>query len=136
MAVEQKYSGSCLCGEIRYEIHGEIGDIIQCHCQRCRKASGTAYTTNALVKVSDFKFIQGEQLLKKFQSSATIQRCFCGECSSAIMSIRTETPDYYRLRLGTLDTPVSNKPVMHIFVADKAEWDNICDDVPQYDQRP
>lgn len=136
MAVEQKYSGSCLCGEIRYEIHGEIGDIIQCHCQRCRKASGTAYTTNALVKISDFKFIQGEQLLKKFQSSATIQRCFCGECSSAIMSIRTETPDYYRLRLGTLDTPVSNKPVMHIFVADKAEWDNICDDVPQYDQRP
>lgn len=136
MAVEQKYSGSCLCGGIRYEIHGEIGDIIQCHCQRCRKASGTAYTTNALVKISDFKFIQGEQLLKKFQSSATIQRCFCGECSSAIMSIRTETPDYYRLRLGTLDTPVSNKPVMHIFVADKAEWDNICDDVPQYDQRP
>lgn len=136
MTAQQIYSGSCLCGGIRYEIHGEIGEIIQCHCQRCRKASGTAYTTNAPVKVSEFKIIQGEHLLKKFQSSATIQRCFCGECSSAIMSIRTETPDYYRLRIGTLDTPIHHKPAMHIFVADKAEWDTICDDVPQYDQRP
>ena len=36
------FQGSCLCGGIHYEIHGEIGDVIQCHCQRCRKANGTA----------------------------------------------------------------------------------------------
>lgn len=136
MTIEKIYTGSCLCGGIRYEVRGEIGEIVQCHCQRCRKASGTAFTTNAPINVSDFHIVQGEHLLKKFQSSATIQRCFCSECSSAIISIRAEMPDLYRLRIGTLDTPLEQKPTMHIFVADKAEWDEICDDLPQYAQRP
>ena len=43
MSEESIYFGSCLCGEIRYEIHGEIGEIIQCHCQRCRKANGNNF---------------------------------------------------------------------------------------------
>lgn len=130
------YRGSCLCDAIHYEIQGEIGEIIQCHCQRCRKANGTAFATNAPIKVTDFKIIQGEHLLKKFQSTATTQRCFCSECGSPIMSIKTDTPEYYRLRIGTLDTPLQQKPSMHIFVASKAEWDCIADDLPQYSERP
>ncbi|MEG0343842.1 MAG: GFA family protein, partial [Acinetobacter sp.] len=130
------YTGSCLCGGIHYEIHGEIGEIIECHCQRCRKANGTAFATNAPIQKADFKIVKGENLLKKFASTATTQRCFCSECGSPIMSIKTETPDTYRLRIGTLDTPLEHKPSMHIFVAHKAEWDIICDDLPQYAERP
>ncbi len=136
MTAQQKYLGSCLCGGIRYEIHGEIGDIIQCHCQRCRKSNGTAFATNAPVKIADFHFVSGEHLLKKFQSTPTTQRCFCSQCGSLILSIKQDTPEHYRLRIGTLDTVIPNRPSMHIFVADKAEWDQICDDVPQYPQRP
>ena len=130
------YTGSCLCGAIRYEIHGEIGEVIQCHCKRCRKANGTAFATNAPIKKADFKIVQGEHLLKKFASTPTTARCFCSECASPIISIKAETPDTYRLRIGTLDTPLEHKPVMHIFTAYKAEWDTICDSLPQYDERP
>lgn len=133
---EQKYTGSCLCGAIRYGIHGKIGEIIQCHCQRCRKSNGTAYATNAPVKISEFELISGQNVLKIFQSTATTQRCFCGECGSPIYSIKQEAPDFYRLRIGTLDNALQQRPTMHIFVADKAEWDTICDDIPQYAQRP
>lgn len=130
------YKGSCLCGGIHYEIHGEIGDVIQCHCQRCRKANGTAFATNAPIKKEDFKIVQGEQLLKQFQSTPTTVRCFCSECASPIISIKTETPDTYRLRIGTLDTPLEHKPTMHIFTASKAEWDTICDGLPEFAERP
>ena len=133
---QEKYVGRCLCGGIRYEILGGIGDIIQCHCQRCRKANGTAFATNAPVRVEHFKFIQGEHLLKKFQSSESTERCFCSECGSPILSIKAATPEFYRLRLGTLDTPIQQKPTRHIFVLDKAEWDVICDGLPQHDQWP
>lgn len=136
MSEQIQYTGSCLCGGLRYEIQGEIGEIIQCHCQRCRKANGTAYASNALIQKADFKIIQGEHLLKKFQSTATTQRCFCAHCGSPIISIKTDTPDWYRLRIGTLDTPLRQKPVQHIFTAYKAEWDTICDALPQYDERP
>lgn len=133
---QKKYSGRCLCGGIRYEIHGEIGEIIQCHCQRCRKANGTAFATNAPVRIKDFKLIQGEALLKKYPSSEGTERCFCSECGSPIIGTKASAPEFYRLRLGTLDTPIQHKPTKHIFVLDKAEWDAICDGLPQHDQWP
>ena len=136
MSNEKLYTGSCLCGGIRYEIQGEIGEGLYCHCKRCRKANGTAFATNAPIQKADFKIVQGEQLLKKYQSSETTQCCFCGECASPIISIKTDTPDTYRLRIGTLDTPLEHKPTKHIFTAYKAEWDTICDGLPQYDERP
>ena len=136
MSEEKIYTGSCLCGGIRYEIYGEIGDVIQCHCNRCRKANGTAFATNAPIQKADFKIVQGEHLLKKFASTPTTVRCFCGECASPIISIKTETPETYRLRIGTLDTSLEHKPTMHIFTAYKAEWDTICDGLPQYGERP
>ena len=136
MAEENRYTGSCLCGGLRYEIQGEIGDIVQCHCRKCRKANGTAFATNAPIQKADFKIVQGERLLKKFQSTATTQRCFCADCGSPIISIKAETPDVYRLRIGTLDTALTQTPTQHIFVASKAEWDTICDTLPQYAERP
>lgn len=58
------YQGSCLCQGIRYEIQGEIGEIVQCHCQRCRKANGTAYATNAPISSRDFKIVEVSTSLK------------------------------------------------------------------------
>ena len=129
------YQGSCLCQGIRYEIKGDIGDIIQCHCQRCRKANGTAFATNAPVKSTDFKITQGEELVKKFAVEG-VYRWFCSECGSPLISSRDGQPELYRLRIGTLDTPLAQKPTMHIFAASKAEWECIQDDLPQYAERP
>ncbi|MGV0886725.1 GFA family protein [Acinetobacter venetianus] len=129
------FQGSCLCGGIHYEIHGEIGDVIQCHCQRCRKANGTAFATNAPISSAAFKITQGENLVKKFATSG-VYRWFCGECGSPLISSRDAQPELYRLRIGTLDTPLQQKPQMHIFVGSKAEWDCITDDLPQFEERP
>nr|EYT32521.1 glutathione-dependent formaldehyde-activating enzyme family protein [Acinetobacter baumannii 110912] len=122
------YQGSCLCQGIRYEIKGDIGDIIQCHCQRCRKSNGTAFATNAPINSADFKITQGEDLIKKFAVNG-VYRWFCSECGSPLISSRDAQPELYRLRIGTLDTPLDQKPTMHIFAASKAEWESICDDL-------
>lgn len=132
----QQYVGSCLCGAVTYQIDGPIGDIIQCHCQKCRKANGTAYATNAPIAKADFKLTSGQDVVKKYASSTCTERCFCGNCGSPLVSIKAETPEFYRLRIGTLDTPLQQKPTQHIFVASQAEWDNICDALPQYAERP
>ena len=107
------YQGSCLCQGIRYEIQGEIGEIVQCHCQRCRKANGTAYATNASISSRDFKIVQGEHLVKKFAVTG-VYRWFCGECGSPLISSRDAQPESYRLRIGTLDTPLQQKPYWRV----------------------
>ena len=131
------HRGSCLCGTITYEIVGEIGSGFFCHCKRCRKASGSAYASNARISPDQFKVLTGQASLKSFYHQATgLTRKFCAECGSPIVSERTE-PAILVVRLGTLDTPLDKSPIVgHIFVDSKAEWDEITDDLPQFSERP
>ncbi|WP_320152875.1 GFA family protein [uncultured Tolumonas sp.] len=128
--------GSCLCNAIQYEIQGELGPTMMCHCSKCRKANGSAYAINAAVKIDQFHFIKGQELVSEFESSPGVFRSFCKQCGSPLLSRRPSQPDIVRLRIGTLDTPVDVKPLAHIFVSSKASWDEIHDDIPQYEERP
>ena len=132
------HQGSCLCGTVKYEIRGEFGTAVYCHCSRCRKANGTAFATNAPVAEKDFAVVAGDGALKEFFNAATgTHRMFCGNCGSPIVSRRDELPGVVRVRLGTLDTPLpqAHWPQMHIYAASKAEWDDIQDDLPQHAER-
>lgn len=126
------HKGSCLCGTVKYEVRGNLGPAIYCHCSRCRKATATAFATNAGVAASDFVIIEGESALKAFNSSPGVHRFFCSNCGSPIISRRDTMPDVVRLRLGTLDTPLTAPPTGHYFVASKADWYEIRDDLPQF----
>jgi len=125
-------SGSCLCGGIRYELDAEPGAIEFCHCRTCRKSNGTAYGANAPIAASDFRIVAGAELLKAFESSPGKQRYFCERCGSPIYSQHQKRPGILRLRIGLLDTPTSARPRIHFMVAHKAEWDEICNDLPQH----
>jgi hypothetical protein len=129
------YRGSCLCGQVRYEIRGEIGIGYFCHCSRCRKATGTAFASSAVVAAKDFYVIQGAATLKSFSVNG-LHRMFCAECGSPIISKRDAMPDAVRVRLGSLDTPLERGPKGHIFVDSKADWFEIHDFLPQYPQWP
>jgi hypothetical protein len=123
--------GSCLCGAVRYEIDGELGPIVCCHCTMCRKAQGSAFATNAPVPADRFRIVQGEGSLRSYKSSARKERLFCGTCGSPIFS-RREGANDVRVRIGTLDTRISARPAAHIHVASKAEWWELRDDLPRH----
>ena len=128
----KKVKGSCLCGNVKYEYSGILGPATLCHCTQCRKSSGTAFASNSQVDKSYFKILAGENLIKEFESSFGKYRAFCQNCGSPIYSRRDSIPDKIRIRLGTLDTEIDEKPSFHIFVSSKAGWYSILDDLPQY----
>ena len=128
--------GSCLCNSIQYEIHGELGPTMMCHCSKCRKANGSAFAVNSVVKTEEFHFVKGKEFVSEFESTPGVFRTFCKCCGTPLFSRRTSQPELLRLRIGSLDTPVDVKPQAHIFVGSKAAWDEIHDDIPQYDERP
>ena len=125
--------GSCLCGGIRYEIDSDLGPVTNCHCIQCRKSSGASFATNASVPVGSFRFVMGGDLLREWESSPGIRRCFCGRCGSQILKRKDASPESIRLRLGTLDTDPGVKPSKHIFVGSKAAWLEITDDLPVFE---
>lgn len=124
--------GSCLCGNIQFEYSGSLGPITQCHCTQCRKTSGTAFAANCSIDKSQYKIVKGNDLIKEFESSPGKYRAFCNNCGSPVYSRRDSIPDKLRIRLGLLDTEIDRKPEFHIFVDSKAEWHDICDEIPQY----
>lgn len=130
------HQGSCLCGSIAYEIHGELGPILFCYCSRCRKANGSAFTAVTPVSSSNFNIVKGAEFLSTYESEAGVQRIFCSKCGSPIIGRRENAPETVRVRIGTLNTPLKTKASGHIFVGSKAEWYEIHDEIPQYQERP
>lgn len=130
------HQGSCLCERVRYEVTGNLGALVYCHCKRCRKATGSAFIAVAPIAKADFNITQGAAALATYRSEAGVCRSFCSHCGSPIIAYRESDPDTLRLRIGTLDTPLPTQVSAHIFVASKAEWHDFHDDAPQYAERP
>lgn len=127
--------GSCLCGGIRYEYDGDIDEISYCHCSQCRKGQGSAFAAVSPVATERFRILAGAELLREYRSSPDKVRAFCSNCGSPIYSAKDDLPQFRRLRLGTVDTPVVCGNAFHIFTGSKASWWEFNDAHPRFTKR-
>ena len=128
--------GSCLCARVRYEISGALEEMHHCHCSRCRKAHGAAFSSFARVSKDNFRFVSGEPIVQDFRSSAEVQRSFCRVCGSSLLFRHDALPDAIWVAAGTFDDDPGMRPEAHIFVASRAPWHAIADALPQFDEYP
>lgn len=126
------YCGSCLCGNIRYEIAGELGDFGFCHCKSCRKASGSAHAANIGVERASLKLHDPDAKLKEYESSPGKFRAFCSDCGSPVFAYLQSSKHIVRVRLGSLDTEFSKMPSAHTFISHKAQWDPVDKSIPMF----
>lgn len=117
--------GSCLCGQVTFVVKGELRPVIACHCRQCRKTSGhhVAATSARRDKVA----ISGE--VTWYGSSADARRGFCGICGSNLFW--DGAGENLSIFAGTLDQPTGLRLSGHIFCADKGDYYEICDGLPQ-----
>ena len=129
-------TGKCECGRVHYEVDAPILDYSHCHCSQCRRLHGAAFVSWAGVPRVKFRYVRGEDELKVYASSATIDRVFCGHCGSNILADFKPEPDVLYITLGTVDGDPQCPPGYHQFVGSKAVWYDICDELPQHDGWP
>ena len=134
MTEPKSISGRCLCGGIRYEITGEITGAGHCHCAMCRQQSGAAFMTAGFVAPGEFHWTEGEDLIAHYESSPGAFRIFCKVCGSNLGAMEDE--QVILIFLGTVSGDPGIRPAEHIFVASKAPWHEITDDLPQYGEFP
>jgi hypothetical protein len=128
--------GSCLCSAVRYEIHGPIDEIHHCHCSRCRKAHGAAFSTFAQVRAGDLRLTAGADHLRRYRSSPPVERSFCADCGASLFFAVESFPDLAWVAAGTFDEDPGVRPEAHIFVGSKAPWFAITDALPQHAAYP
>ncbi len=128
--------GHCECKRVSYQADCEISDLSHCHCSQCRRLHGAAYATFAGVDADKFRYLSGEEDIKKYASSHDHERVFCGNCGSNILVSVDGDPDILYLSMGAVDGNPSLPKAYHIFVGSKAPWHEITDDAVQHDEAP
>ncbi|MEZ8326107.1 GFA family protein, partial [Vibrio cyclitrophicus] len=121
----------CLCGSIQLSLKGSVSNIIHCHCSLCRKASGSAYATNGFIEAENLILTDADNTLTYYESSEGKRKYFCNTCGSPIYSSNDQSPKRLRLRLGILDTDISERPISHNFVTSKANWEDLDAQLPR-----
>ncbi len=125
------HHGSCLCGAVSFEVEGELAAPDACHCSMCRKQSGHFWASTDIP--TSRVTIRGEDKLTWYQSSEKVRRGFCSVCGSYLFwdPIRHER---IAIAMGAFDKPTGTHLGMHIYVADKGDYYDIADGLPQNPQ--
>ena len=112
-------TGSCLCGNIQYEIVGDIGQMGHCHCRMCQKAHGAAFGTYADVRWDNFRLLSGAP--RSYESSEGVQRTFCPDCGSTLQFVE-EGSEEFGIAVATFDEDPGTLPCYEIWTSSKAPW--------------
>ena len=125
------HKGTCLCGAISLRVEGDLSVAEACHCTNCRKWSGHV-GVGVEVKRSALT-IKGAEHLKWFHSSEKARRGFCEQCGTSLFfdPLDKEKHDWIGIHMGVFDTPTKTKLALHIFVAEKGDYYEITDGLPQ-----
>ena len=120
--------GSCLCGSVSFVVTGDLGAPDACHCVQCRKHSGHYFASANVPRAA--LVITGQENISWYQSSAKIRRAFCSTCGSSLF---WDPParDWIAVAMGAFDTPTATRLDRHIFVAEKGDYYEIADGLPQ-----
>jgi hypothetical protein len=134
---EYHVTGSCLCQAVSYEISGHLSLFQYCSCSRCRKFTGSAFAANLMVAVDQFRWLQGEEQIRRFElpQAKYFATCFCNRCGSSLPWI-TQTGTVVMIPAGTLDDDPLIKPSQNIFCASRAVWYCEPASLPEYDELP
>jgi hypothetical protein len=134
--MSEKYSGSCLCGRVRFEIEGSFDHFFLCHCEYCRKDTGSAHAANLFSSTASLKWCSAEQDVKVFNlPSSRHARSFCSECGAAL-PYQDVDGGFLVIPAGSLDSALGIKPSGHIFVSSRAEWDRELESLPSFERFP
>jgi hypothetical protein len=131
ISLRRKLNGKCECGAVRYRVADEFLYASNCHCSRCRAATGSAFKPFAGIEREKLEIVEGaDTLLVNGEESLNDTRC--AGCGSLLFSV-VRNGEYVHVALGSLVDAPSMRPTKHIFVGSKAPWFEITDELPQFE---
>lgn len=136
-SVEGATHGSCLCGEVSFVVRGAPARWLQCHCSRCRRGRSAAHGSNTFYPLAQFAWQSGRELVRSYKppDAERFTVSFCARCGGSTPVERDKVP-FVLVPASLFDQDPGARPQGHIFVASKASWYAIQDELPQYAELP
>jgi hypothetical protein len=131
-AGELTLAGSCQCGAVRYRVADAFLYAANCHCSRCRAATGSAFKAFAGIERGKLEITDGAADLLVFGED-DLNDTRCAACGSLLFSV-VRDGGYVHVAMGSLVDEPSIRPAEHIYVGSKAPWFEITDGLPQAEE--
>jgi hypothetical protein len=130
-------TGGCLCGAVRYELKGEIAFAGHCHCEDCRRSSGSSRCSHAGV-MADAVTMTGKtsSFDKPADSGNMVTRHFCPTCGAPVFSTNSAMPGMLFLRASSFDDLEVFTPQMTVYAARAPSWDPVAEGMAAFDAMP
>ena len=123
-------SGRCLCGSVQFEVKGRQLWVAHCHCESCRRNTGSAVATFVGYNKAQLTYTRGER--KFYPSSPGVRRGFCPDCGTPMTYESERCPEEVHLYVSTIDNPGAFVPQVHVFFAERIPWMELADELPRY----
>jgi len=130
-------TGNCQCGAVAFECVGEPTMMMNCHCSRCRKVKGAAHATNVFFPGGQLSWVRGEDNVANYSHAGAkvFGNAFCKTCGSSMPRARADG-SMYNVPAGSLNQAPGIEAKGHIFIGSKADWFDVTEDKPQWDEMP
>jgi hypothetical protein len=127
--------GKCLCGGVQFALSGELPDLYQCHCSLCRQVSGSSSNAAFVIDLAQLSWIEGEELVQKYESDTGYKSHFCSRCGSPLPNL-TANDSAWWVPVGLLEHGEGLRVGAHLYVGSRAPWDVIVDSGEHFDEMP
>ena len=130
-------TGRCMCGTVAFEISAPLVGAVYCHCKRCQRRTGNAFSVSGLTQPGAFALRRGGDAIRTYEPGDDgWHKSYCSACGSQLFSRHPHNPDLIAVRLGALDQDPGVRPSAHQFVDYAAPWAPIPDDgLPRFPER-
>lgn len=115
----ENHEGGCMCGAVRYRLHGPFSYSAHCHCRSCQRAVGAGFVTYTAVPSEQLEILKGEMAI--YNSSTGVRRGYCRDCGTSLYYASDDWDDP-AMMTATLDDPSVATPTSNAYTADKLPW--------------
>ncbi len=130
----KNFSGHCACGEIKLEIETTKANVVNCHCNRCRKLNGSSFSTYIVVSGKRVMLTKGEEFITSYSPSEYAVKNFCKNCGTPIFNQNLKYPHLKMVHLGAVNTLEEIKPNMNIFCQSRLSWISLDETLANFDR--
>lgn len=132
----ERATGGCLCGTVRYAYAGDIDAAGYCHCEDCRRCTGSAFNISVGLALAQFTITAGtpKGYIRTADSGHELTRYFCPDCGSPLYTASPRHPDTIYVKAGSLDDPSLVRPGHQNWTSRTVPWSVLDPALPAFEK--
>ena len=127
-------TGSCFCKTVQYRISSAIPLAVNCHCNACKKSTGAAFASLAVIREKHLEIVAGQESLTSFLLGENLTKHFCSHCGTPIFNRNSRYPGRCMVAIGSLDNPTAVIPSANIHCENQLEWVTLDSSMQNFEQ--